>query len=160
VSVRAASDSQLRPRHEIQEDVMGLISHVIAAGIGYYAGQPEGRRQLEKLRRQAVEYAHGPQAKRLRERGWDVAGEGAHAAKNFATRVVSHKDVVADGEVADTRSGQSRLLWRRGQRTADGRVAAAPGTESPAGTTAGESSASPGSPAAPQVPPSGTENRP
>ena len=139
---------------------MGLISHVIAAGIGYYAGQPEGRRQLEKLRRQAVEYARGPQAKRLRERGWDVAGEGAHAAKNFATRVVSHKDVVADGEVADTRSGQSRLLWRRGQRTADGRVAAAPGTESPAGTTAGESSASPGSPAAPQVPPSGTENRP
>ena len=139
---------------------MGLISHVIAAGIGYYAGQPEGRRQLEKLRKQAVDYAHGPKAKQLRERGWDVAGEGAHAAKNFASRVASHKDAVAGGEVADTRSGQSRLLWRRGQRTAAGRVAAAPGTESPAGTTAGESSASPGSPAATQIPPPGTSNRP
>lgn len=139
---------------------MGLISHVIAGGIGYFAGQPEGRRQLEKLRRQAVDYAHGPKAKQLRERGWDVAGEGAHAAKNLASRVVSRKDTGAEGEVADTRSGQSRLLWRRGQRTAAGRVHAAPGTESPAGTSAGESSASPGSPAATHVPPSGTENRP
>lgn len=134
---------------------MGLMSHVIAAGIGYYAGQPEGRRQLDKLRRQAVEYAHGPQAKRLRERGWDVAGEGAHAAKNFASRVVSHKDAGSDsaatGEVADTRSGQSRLLWRRGQGTAGGQVAATPGTDRPAGT---------GSPATTQAPPSGTENRP
>ncbi|GAA3043057.1 hypothetical protein GCM10010464_03860 [Pseudonocardia yunnanensis] len=119
---------------------MGLISHVIAAGIGYYAGQPDGRRQLEKLRRQAVEYAHGPQAKRLRERGRDVAGEGAHAAKNFASRVVSHKGADPAAEVADTRTGQSRLLWRRGQRTAGG-----PGTDGPAAT---------------QPPLSGTENRP
>jgi hypothetical protein len=131
---------------------MGLISHVIAAGIGYYAGQPDGRRQLEKLRRQAVEYAHGPQAKRLRDRGRDVAGEGAHAAKNFASRVVSHKGADPAAEVADTRSGQSRLLWRRGQRAAGGeQVAAAPGTDRPGGT---------GLPAATQAPPSGTENRP
>ena len=129
---------------------MGLISHVIAAGIGYYAGQPDGRRQLDKLRRQAVDYAHGPQVKRLRERGWDVAGEGAHAAKNFASRVVSHKGADPAAEVADTRSGQSRLLWRRGQRTAAGQVAA-PGTDGTAGT---------GSPAATPAPPSGTENRP
>jgi hypothetical protein len=128
---------------------MGLISHVIAAGIGYYAGQPDGRRQLDKLRRQAVEYAHGPQAKRLRERGWDVAGEGAHAAKNFASRVVSHKG--ADGDVADTRSGQSRLHWRRGRQTAGEQAPATPGTDGPAGT---------GSPAATQASPSGTENRP
>ncbi|WP_433287681.1 hypothetical protein ACQPZQ_33950 [Pseudonocardia sp. CA-142604] len=127
---------------------MGLLSHVIAAGIGYYAGQPDGRRQLDKLRRQAVEYAHGPQAKRLRERGWDVAGEGAHAAKNFASRVVSHKG--ADGAVADTRSGRGRLVWRRGRRTA-GEQAATPGTDGAAGT---------GSPAATPAPPSGTENRP
>ena len=145
---------------------MGLMSHVIAAGIGYYAGQPEGRRQLEKLRRQAVEYARGPEAKRLRERGWDVAGEGVHAAKNFASRVVPHKDAdsASTGEVADTRSGQSRVLWRRGQKTAAGEAPAVPGTDSPAGTTAGESSASPGpgsgSPAATQAPPSGTQNRP
>jgi hypothetical protein len=144
---------------------MGLISHVIAAGIGYYAGQPEGRRQLEKLRRQAVEYAHGPEAKRLRERGRDVAGEGVHAAKNFASRVVAHEgaDSASTGEVADTRSGQSRVLWRRGQRTAAGQASAVPGTDSPVGTTAGESSAGPGtvtgSPAATQAPPSGTENR-
>jgi hypothetical protein len=134
---------------------MGLVSHVIAAGIGYYAGQPEGRRQLDKLRRQAVTYARGPEAKRLRERGRVVAGEGAHAAKNFASRVVSRKGTDADsagpGEVADTRSGQSRLLWRRGQRTAGGQVTATPGTNGPAGT---------GSPAATQTPPSGTENRP
>ncbi|MCH6166242.1 hypothetical protein [Pseudonocardia alaniniphila] len=135
----------------IQEDAMGLLSHVIAAGIGYYAGQPDGRRQLDKLRRQAVEYAHGPQAKRLRERGWDMAGEGAHAAKNFASRVVSHKDADPAADVAGTRSGQSRLLWRRGGRTADGQAAATPGTDGAAGT---------GSPAATQAPPSGTEHRP
>jgi len=106
--------------------------------------------------------------KRLWERGWDVAGEGAHAAKNFASRVVSHKDASADsaatGEVADTRSGQSRLPWRRGQTTKAGQVSDAPSTDSPAGTTAGESSASPGrgtgSPATTHAPPSGTENRP
>jgi hypothetical protein len=142
-----------------QEDVMGLMSHVIAAGIGYYAGQPEGRRQLDKLRRQAVTYARGPEAKRLRERGRNVAGEGAHAAKNLATRVVSHKG--ADGDVADTRSGESRLLWRRGRRTAGEPVAAAPGTDGPTatGSTATGSTAT-GSPAATQAPPSGTENRP
>ena len=33
---------------------MGLISHGIAVGIGYYIAQPGGQRQLNQLRQRAV----------------------------------------------------------------------------------------------------------
>lgn len=152
---------------------MGLISHVIAAGIGYYAGQSEGRRQLEKLRRQVVEFARGPEVKRLRERGWDVAGDGALAARNVAARTFARgKDGGASsnlaGDVASTRSGRSRVLWRRprpGPATAVGQASGpvAAGTDSPAGATVAESSATSGlgtsSPPATQTLPKGPENR-
>ncbi|WP_433276665.1 hypothetical protein ACQPZA_35185 [Pseudonocardia xinjiangensis] len=138
---------------------MGLISHVIAAGIGYYAGQPEGRRQLEKLRRQAVEYAHGPEAKRLRERGWDAAGEGALAVRSFAWRTLGRKDATSTGDIADTRG---RVLWRRshsGQTTPPGPVSPTPGGTVPdAATTSGPGSS--GSPSTSPASPSATENRP
>jgi hypothetical protein len=149
---------------------MGLISHVIAGGFGYYAGQPEGRRQLEKLRRQVVEFAHGPEVKRLRERGWDVAGDGALAARNVASRTFARgKDGGASSNLADdvagTRSGRSRVLWRRprsGPATAAGQASdpVAAGTDSQAGTSVAESSATSGlgstsSPPASQTPPSG-----
>jgi hypothetical protein len=160
------------PRREIQEDVMGLISHVVAAGIGYYAGQPEGRRQLKKLRRQAVEFAHGPEFRRLRERGWDVAGDGALAARNFAARTFARTDPGADsvlaGEIADTRSGRNRILWRRPRpRHATASQTSGPivaDTDSPPGTTVAENSAtsglgSTGAAPATQTPPSGPENR-
>jgi hypothetical protein len=146
---------------------MGLISHAIAAGIGYYAGQPEGRRQLEKLRRQAVEYAHGPEVKRLRERGWDAVGDGALTARSFASRTLGKKDAGTSsdstGDIADTRN---RVLWRRTRRdqaTAVGTDSSA-GTASSAGTTVTESSTtsgpgSTGSPPTTQTPPSAPENR-
>ena len=138
---------------------MGLISHVIAAGIGYYAGQPEGRRQLEKLRRQAVEYAHGPEVKRLRERGWDAAGEGALAARSFASRTLGRKDASSGstGEIADTRS---RVLWRRtrsDETTPPAPVTPTPGATVPDGsTTSGPSSTG----SSPTTPPTTPQNRP
>jgi hypothetical protein len=140
---------------------MGLISHVIAAGIGYYAGQPEGRRQLDKLRRQAVDYAHGPEAKRLRERGWDAAGEGALAARSFAWRTLGRKDASAGstGDIADTRS---RVLWRRSrpdQTTPPGPISPTPGATVPDGsTTSGPGSS--GSPSTSPTSPSTSEKRP
>jgi len=66
---------------------MGLFGYAVAAGIGYYAGQPEGRRQLTALRRRATELVRSPEVKRARERGWDMVGDGALATRNLAAKV-------------------------------------------------------------------------
>jgi hypothetical protein len=66
---------------------MGMIGYGIAAAIGYYAGQPEGRRQLTTLRRQAAELVRSPEARRLREHGWDLVGDGALATRSLAAKV-------------------------------------------------------------------------
>lgn len=65
---------------------MGIFRYAVAAGIGYYAGQPEGRRQLTTLRRRAAELARSPEVRRLRERGWDLAGDAALATRNAAAK--------------------------------------------------------------------------
>jgi hypothetical protein len=80
---------------------MGMIGYVIAAGIGYYAGQPEGRRQLRILRRHAADLARSPEVRRLRERGWDLVGDGALATKNLAAKTRS-KSNPADGRQVST----------------------------------------------------------
>lgn len=76
---------------------MGLIRYAIAAGIGYYAGQPEGRRQLQTLRRRTVELAHGPEVRRLRERGWDLVGDGVLATRNYAAKARSGGNQEGEG---------------------------------------------------------------
>lgn len=104
---------------------MGLIKYGLAVGIGYHFGQPNGRQQLLWLRQQITELARKPAITQLRERGWDVAGERALAAKNLASRKLSGKSTEADAgattPVDDTvpaiPQGRNRGLrgrsWRR-----------------------------------------------
>jgi hypothetical protein len=100
---------------------MRLFRYAVAAGIGYYAGQPEGRRQLTTLRRRAAELARSPEVRRLRERGWDMVGDGALATRNIAAKARSNGNRAGgtpDGEsAATTRSGRRVLRgwssWRR-----------------------------------------------
>jgi hypothetical protein len=98
---------------------MGILRYAVAAGIGYYAGQPGGRRQLTTLRRQAVELLRSPEVTRLRERGWDLVGDGALATRNLAakTRSKNPADGARDFDDATARSGLgvlgARSWWRR-----------------------------------------------
>jgi hypothetical protein len=121
---------------------MGIVGYAIAAGIGYYAGQPEGRRQLMTLRRQAAELARSPEVRRLRERGWDLVGDGALATRNFAAKARSKANPTGGAPdveaAATTRSGPSRVLrgrrWRHRPRPdSAATVDPAPGTADPAG---------------------------
>ena len=51
---------------------MSVFKYAVAVAVGYYVGQPNGRRQVRRLREQAVELVRGPRAKQLKERGWDI----------------------------------------------------------------------------------------
>ncbi|QJY47540.1 hypothetical protein [Pseudonocardia broussonetiae] len=59
---------------------MSLLRYALVAAAGYYAGQPAGRRQLDKLMGQAKEAAQSPKAAELTERGKTLAGQGAARA--------------------------------------------------------------------------------
>ena len=59
---------------------MSVFKYAVAVAVGYYVGQPNGRRQVQSLREQAVELVRGPRAKQLKERGWDIAVERTSAA--------------------------------------------------------------------------------
>ena len=59
---------------------MSVFKYAVAVAVGYYVGQPNGRRQVQRLREQAVELVRGPRAKQLKERGWDIAVERTSAA--------------------------------------------------------------------------------
>ncbi|HEY0811646.1 MAG TPA: hypothetical protein VGE11_00070 [Pseudonocardia sp.] len=65
---------------------MSLFKYVVAAAAGYYLGQPSGRRQIQRLRGQATELVHSPQATQLKERGWDIAGDRVSSAINLVRR--------------------------------------------------------------------------
>lgn len=64
---------------------MRLISHALAFGLGYTVSRPDGRQRLTELGRQTLELSRRPEVKRLRERGWDLAGDGLLAARNRLT---------------------------------------------------------------------------
>lgn len=134
---------------------MGVFRYAVAAGIGYYAGQPEGRRQLANLRRMATERARSPEAKQLRERGWDLASDGVLATRNFVAAKTRSKEDPAGGAPdggtsATTRSGprhvlRGRSMWRRSRSDSAATPEPAAGTEQdgPAGfhgTTVAEDS--------------------
>ncbi len=74
---------------------MGLLKYGIAVGIGYYLGQPGGRRQLQRLRQQSVELTRRPEVEQLRERGRDIAGKRVLAAKDLASQTFGGKDRAA-----------------------------------------------------------------
>jgi hypothetical protein len=65
---------------------VSVFKYAVAAAVGYYVGRPNGRRQVQGLREQAVELVRGPRAKQLKERGWDIAVERTSAAIKRAQR--------------------------------------------------------------------------
>ena len=73
---------------------MSLIKYGIAAAVGYHLGQPQGRKQLEQLRRQVVQLGKRPEVKQWQERGRDIAYERALAAKSLASTTLARKKTV------------------------------------------------------------------
>jgi hypothetical protein len=74
---------------------MGLTKYGLAAAVGYHLGQPYGRQQLRWLRQQIIGLARRPAVRDLRERGWDIAGEGALAVRNLVNRRLRGKSTSA-----------------------------------------------------------------
>ena len=53
---------------------MSLLKYAIAAAIGYYVGQPGGRRQVQQLSQKATELVRSPKAAELKDRGQQARG--------------------------------------------------------------------------------------
>ena len=85
---------------------MSVFKYAVVAAVGYYVGQPYGRRQVQRLREQAVELVQGPRAKQLQERGWDIAVERTSAAIKRAQRRRAN-DSAAAPDLSDTASRPS-----------------------------------------------------
>jgi hypothetical protein len=88
------------------ENTMSVFKYAVAAAVGYYVGRPNGRRQVQRLREQAVELVRGPRAKQLKERGWDIAVERTSAAIKRAQRRRANGSATAL-ELSDTASQPS-----------------------------------------------------
>src|SRR4051794_11822424 len=72
-----------RPRRlqpNLWENTVSLLKYAIAAAIGYYAGQPGGRRQIQQLGQKANELVRSPKAAELKDRSRELVGERASAA--------------------------------------------------------------------------------
>lgn len=67
---------------------MSLIKYGFAAALGYYVGQPQGRRQLQKLRQKARQLSKRPEVKQLQ----DSARQRALAAKDRAANTLNRKN--------------------------------------------------------------------
>ena len=65
---------------------MSLLKYAIAAAIGYYAGQPGGRRQIQQLGQKATELVRSPKAAELKDRSRELVGERASAAVDKVRR--------------------------------------------------------------------------
>ena len=65
---------------------MSLLKYAIAAAIGYYAGQPGGRRQIQQLGQKATELVKSPKAAEFKDRGRELVGERASAAVDKVRR--------------------------------------------------------------------------
>jgi hypothetical protein len=85
---------------------VSVFKYAVVAAVGYYVGQPYGRRQVQRLREQAVELVHGPRAKQLQERGWDIAVERTSAAIKRAQRRRANGSAAAP-DLSDTASRRS-----------------------------------------------------
>ncbi|HVL85466.1 MAG TPA: hypothetical protein VM367_14435 [Pseudonocardia sp.] len=72
------------------------MSHVLAVGLGYTLGRPDGPRRLGEL-------LHRPEVRRLRKRGRDLAGDGAQALKRRVGERAGRRGRKADaaGDGAD-----------------------------------------------------------
>jgi hypothetical protein len=76
---------------------MSLIKYGIAAALGYYFGQPQGRKQLQQLRQQVIQLSQRPQVKQLQA----SARERALAAKDRAATTMARKKESADPTPVD-----------------------------------------------------------
>jgi hypothetical protein len=65
---------------------VSLLKYAIAAAIGYYAGQPGGRRQVQQLGQKATELVRSPKAAEFKDRGRELVGERASAAVSKVRR--------------------------------------------------------------------------
>ena len=80
---------------------MSLLKYAIAAAIGYYAGQPSGRRQVQQLSQKATELVRSPKAAELKDRGSKLVGDRASAVVGKVARLVAQK--LLDGMAGDPR---------------------------------------------------------
>ena len=65
---------------------MRLIRYGAAFALGYYLGQPSGRKQVAQLRQQAEQLLRKPEVRQLADRGKEMVGQQAKAAKDLARR--------------------------------------------------------------------------
>jgi hypothetical protein len=93
-----------RPRRlqpNLWEITVSLLKYAIAAAIGYYAGQPGGRRQIQQLGQKANELVRSPKAAELKDRSRELVGERASAAVDKVRRK-SADDSTTSGTTAVT----------------------------------------------------------
>jgi hypothetical protein len=90
-----------RPQPNLWENTVSLLKYAIAAAIGYYAGQPGGRRQIQQLGQKANELVKSPKAAELKDRGRGLVGERASAAVDKVRRK-SADDSTTSGTTAVT----------------------------------------------------------
>lgn len=77
---------------------MTLLTHGLAAGLGYLLGRPDGRARLARTSRKAADLAQRPDVVRVRERGQDLVKNQARAVKQ---KVVARPDAAAPASSAD-----------------------------------------------------------
>jgi hypothetical protein len=117
---------------------MSLLKYAVVAAIGYFAGQPSGRRQLERLRHKATEMVRSPQVEDLKQRGKDIAGERASTVLNHVRRNSAESQTAGDAsgvpgsEASGPVAGSSAETGFSGRTIAEERHAARTGTTSSA----------------------------
>ena len=85
---------------------MSVFKYAVAAAVGYYVGQPNGRRQVQGLREQAVELVRGPRAQAAQGTRLGRSVERTSAAIKRAQRRRANGSATAL-ELSDTASQPS-----------------------------------------------------
>jgi hypothetical protein len=132
---------------------MSLLKYAVVAAIGYFAGQPSGRRQLERLRLKATEVVRSPQVEDLKQRGKEIAGERASTVlsqvrhKSADSSTTHEASGVVGGRPSGPVAGSSAETEFSGRTIAEERQAARTGVipPSPVGRVADDE----GSPSGP-----------
>jgi len=86
---------------------MSLLKYAIAAAIGYYAGQPGGRRQIQQLGQKATELVKSPKAAELKDRGRELVGERASAAVDKVRRKTTYDSTSSGAATTGTANAGS-----------------------------------------------------
>jgi hypothetical protein len=84
--VPQALPSSAAAKPNLWENTVSLLKYAIAAAIGYYAGQPGGRRQIQQLGQKANDLVRSPKAAELKDRSRELVGERASAAVDKVRR--------------------------------------------------------------------------